>query len=279
MSIIGIHISDIGDVIPIIKENTIFKNINLIQLFVSAMTNYLDPKYKTDLKFIHDHKIKLVVHGSYSINLSRRWTSTDWWVHQFIGEIRACDQINAFGIVIHTGKRMELSNSESINNMYTSLLYVHRETESLNHIRIILETASGQGSETLTKIEDFCNFMKKFYSHPDQKIRDRFGICVDTCHIFAAGHDIRSEQDMNKFFGTINDSIGIDKIKLCQINDSKKGVGSRLDRHENIGHGEIGKESILRVAKFMNGLGIPIVLETPSAFLEQDYSLLKSISI
>jgi deoxyribonuclease-4 len=277
MSLIGIHISDISDIMALVKSNNeknVFKNINLVQVFISATTNYLDKKYESDLKFIRDNKITLVVHGSYSINLSRRWTTTDWWILQFIGEIKASEQIKAFGIVIHTGKKLDLSDSEAINNMYTALLYVHHNTEIHNHVKIIIETASGQGSETLTKIEDLCKFMNKFYSHPDKKVRERFGICIDTCHIFAAGHDIRNEKDMNKFFGSIENAIGINKIKLCQINDSKKGLGSKLDRHENIGYGEIGKEPILRVTKFMKKLEIPIVLETPSEHLEEDYLLL-----
>src|SRR5436309_1293747 len=95
-------------------------------------------------------------------------------------EIRACDQIKAFGIVIHTGKKMDLSEPEAINNMYTALLYVHQESEAYKNVKIIIETASGQGSEILTDIEKLCKFMNKFYSHPDQKVRERFGMCIDT---------------------------------------------------------------------------------------------------
>jgi len=276
MSIIGVHISNISDIISTIGENPEFKEINLIQLFVNATTNYADKKYIQDLEYIKDRGIRLVVHGSYTINLSRRWSTTDWWILQFIGEIRATNQIGGFGIVIHTGKRMDLSDAEAINNMYTALLHIHKETEK-NNVKIILETASGQGTETLTKIEDFCRFMQKFYSHPDKLIQERFGACIDTCHIFAAGHDIRSESDMNRFFSVINDTIGIDKIKLCQINDSKKGLGSKLDRHMNIGDGMIGRDPIVRVTKFMKELGVPIVLETPEMGLVKDYLLLKSV--
>jgi deoxyribonuclease IV len=275
MSIIGIHVSNIFDIIRTIKENPELNQINLIQLFVNATTNYADKKYSRELEYIKNHKIRLVIHGSYTINLSKRWSSTDWWIRQFIGEIESTNQIGGFGIVIHTGKQMDLSNGEAINNMYTALLHIHKETEKYN-VKIILETASGQGTETLTKIEDFCKFMQKFYTHPDKIIQQRFGVCIDTCHIFAAGHDIRSKTDMNRFFSTIDSTIGIDKIKLCQINDSRKGLGSKLDRHMNIGDGMIGQESILRITKFMKELGVPIVLETPSGGLIKDYLLLKN---
>jgi deoxyribonuclease-4 len=274
MSLVGIHVSNILDIPKEIDKHTEFKNINLIQIFVSATTNYSDEKFSDILNYVKLNRIYLVVHASYSINISRRWSDKDWWIQQFIGEIDGAAKLGSFGIVIHTGKKLDLSNSEAINNMYTAFLYIHHKTSKHQKVRIMLETPSGQGTETLTNIEDFCRFMKKFYDHPDHKIRDRFGICVDTCHIFAAGYDIRGEQNMNKFFKTINDLIGTDKIKLCQINDSKKGVGSKLDRHQTIGKGEIGKESILRIVKFMKSLEIPIVLETPINGLASDYKLL-----
>lgn len=277
MSLLGIHISNILDVPKEIVNVSHFRSINLVQIFVSATNNYLDKKYDSVLKFLKTNNIYIVVHASYSINLARKWSNTDWWIQQFIGEINEASKIGAFGIVIHTGKKLQLSNAESINNMYTSLLYIHHKTSfniPINKVKIMLETPSGQGTETLTNIEEFCRFMKKFYDHPDQKIRDRFGVCVDTCHIFAAGYDIRGTQNINKFFKIIDKSIGTDKIKLCQINDSKKGLGSKLDRHENIGQGEIGKESILKIVKFMKDLEIPIVLETPINGLVSDYNML-----
>lgn len=277
MSLVGVHISRVDDIIDRIDSDPDFKNIDLIQIFITATVNYGDKKYTHVVKYLEKKKIKLVVHGSYSINLSKRWTDSDWWIQQFIGEIKGSAQLGAFGIVIHTGKQLELTTAEALNNMYTSLLHIHHKTEAYQKIRIIVETPSGQGTETLTQIQEFCRFMKKFYTHPDEKVRDRFGICVDTCHVFAAGNDIRTEKDINHFFGYIDRSIGIDKIKLCQVNDSKKGLGERLDRHMNIGEGQIGKDAIGRIVKFMKELEIPIVLETPDLHIRQDYEFLESI--
>lgn len=274
-SLIGIHISRIDDVMGNIDKH--FKNIDLIQIFVNATTNYNDKKYTDAVQYLQKKKIKLVVHGSYSINLAKRWTETDWWIQQFIGEIKVSHQLGSFGIVIHTGKQLDLTTAEALNNMYTALLYTHQKTEAQQDVRIIIETPSGQGTETLTEIYEFCRFMKKFYMHPNEKVRQRFGICVDTCHIFAAGNDIRDEKSINQFFGIIDKTIGIEKIKLCQINDSKKGLGEHLDRHENIGIGKIGKQAIGLVVEFMKELEIPIVLETPDLRIRKDYEFLKSI--
>ena len=269
MSLIGIHISDISTI-----ELNVSKGINLFQFFVSPMTNYREPMYEKAFAFAKKNNIYFFVHASYSINLSKRWTDSDWWVQQFINEIQICGEINTRGIVIHTGKQMDLSKAEAINNMYTLLLHIHSKTLKQQNVRILLETPSGQGSETLTQIFDFCKFMNKFYDHPDKKIGERFGICVDTCHIFAAGHDIRSKEDMNIFFGTIDKMIGINKIKLCHLNDSKNDLGSKIDRHANIGHGKIGAEAIIRIVNFMKELQIPIIFETPGNLIYTDYQMI-----
>ena len=275
MSLIGIHVSRIDDIMEIVENYPEFKQINLIQIFVSATTDYTVKKYRDMIKYLNKKKINLVVHASYSINLANRWSDSDWWIQQFIGEIKAAADLNAFGIVIHTGKQLQLSTAEALNNMYTSLLHIHHETTTQQNVRILIETPSGQGTETLVLLQDFCRFMKKFYTHPDEKIRERFGVCMDTCHVFAAGNDIRTEKDMNHFFGSIDRSIGITKIKLCHINDSKKGLGEHLDRHATIGEGEIGSEAIKRVVKFMKELGVPIIVETPDKNMKDDYEFIK----
>jgi apurinic endonuclease APN1 len=277
MSLIGIHIHKIDNVIQHINENFQYKDINLIQIFVTGTIDYNNKKYIDVLKYLKDNKIKLIVHGSYSINLSKTWCESDWWIQQLISEIKCCSQLGAFGIIIHTGKSLKLNISESLNNMYTSLLYIHHKTEEYQNIKIIIETPSGQGTEILTNIEEFCRFMNKFYSHPHQKVRDRFGICIDTCHIFAAGNDIRTSEGIDYFFKIIDQTIGIDKIKICHLNDSKKGLGEHLDRHLNIGKGHIGKKSLFRITKFMKKLNIPIVLETPENNISDDYILLKKL--
>lgn len=276
MSLIGIHIGNINNVIEIIGNNAIYKKLGLIQIFASATTNYNNKKFVIIKKILTERDILVVVHISYSINLSRHWTENDWWIQQFIGEIEGSHNLNAFAVVIHTGKKLKLSDAEAMNNMYTALLHVHAKTKNLHKIKILIETPSGQGSETLIKIEELCRFMEKFYKHPDIKIRDRFGLCLDTCHVFAAGHDIRTKADTKRIFEIIDKSIGVDKIKLCHINDSKKGLGSNIDRHKNIGKGNIGKKAIIRIVKFMKKLGIPMILETPSEHLDEDYVLLCS---
>lgn len=269
MSLIGIHITDLLDINTSNNNNIIF-----FQLFVSATKDYKnDAKYTKLFKTIAEKRIKLVVHCAYSINLSRDWKNIDWWIQQLTKEIEIAGDIGAFAIVIHTGKQLKLSKEEALNNMYTSFLHIHKTID--NNVKILIETPSGQGTETLIEIEHLCRFMNKFYNHPDKKIQERFGICIDTCHIYASGIDITQNNIINNYFDIINKCIGIDKIKLCHINDSKGILGSKLDRHHNIGDGNIGKKAIIKVIKFMNKLKIPMILETPYDNIYKDYNIIQ----
>jgi len=271
MSLVGIHIDDISEI-----KHYDHNKIKLFQFFVSATHDYDKKEYQEIFQHIKNNNIKIVVHGSYSLNMSRSWKESDWWIQQLINEIMICDKIGSFGIVIHTGKKLDLTTSTAINNMYTSLMYIHEQTLKHQNVKILIETPSGQGTEILTQMDEFCRFMNKFYKHPKSDVRDRFGVCIDTCHIFASGHDIRSLKLINGFFGTIDKTIGIDKIKLCHLNDSKYDLGSKLDRHMTIGKGYIGIDPLRLIVEFLGTLEIPILLETPSKNIIKDFNSLRS---
>ncbi len=273
MSLKGIHIFNPVDIL-----NPVNKSIHLFQLFVNVdIADNFTHLYKNVFEYTKNHNIKIVIHSSYSINIARRFTPRDWWVEHMINEIKICDKINGFALVVHTGKQLDLSDAESTNNMYTLLLYVHKMTSKLENVKILLETPSGQGTEKFTILEEFCRFMNKFYTHPDDAIKERFGVCVDTCHIFSAGYDISKTETMDKYFNNFNELIGIDKIKLCHLNDSKGKLGDKLDRHANIDDGHIGLDGILRLVKFMKTLGIPIILETPGDKIYEDFLTIEHI--
>lgn len=134
---IGIHTSNIDD---ILKLNDKYE-IKFFQLFLSSLTNYENKEYEKKIKEIKKRKITLVVHGSYSANLARNWTPVDWFVQQYIQEIKACEIFGSFGIVIHTGKSLDLTLPEAINNMYSALIYIHEQTIKSN-VKILIETPS-----------------------------------------------------------------------------------------------------------------------------------------
>ena len=293
MSMIGIDVETYEDLIDLYKKY----DIRLFQI-AAKRVNPKDMKKRLKEENIELNKtIKIVVHFSYSINLAHVWTESDWWIQQLLEEIRYADEIDAFAIVIHTGKNVNYTNNAAINNMYSSLIFVHQQTEHLK-IQLLIETPAGQGSELLVNVKDFIKFMLKFTRGPlgsgsgsaqgaqggqggDEKIKERFGICIDTCHVYAAGQNIAEMDGIEKFFKEYADGIGLDKIKLVHLNNATYDLGSRIDRHANLHNGAISNESMDDIARFINKLGIPMILETPTAedykLLLDDYSILKSL--
>lgn len=266
MNIYGVHINSNPD--DILSELERVNDIggNIVQLFVDPNKKNTSI-YKEFKNKLNEYNMHCVVHASYTINLAINWDKYTWSMNEFISEIEIAHNIGAFGIVVHMGKQKELSKEEAYNNMFIGLLHAHNRTLKYNNVRIFLETPAGQGSELCYKIEDMAYFYKKLSRHNNQLIKDRFRICLDTCHIFAAGYDIRTQQTINIYMDTFEELIGIKNIGLIHLNDSKKEIGSRRDRHENIGNGFIGIEGLQSIAKFFKNLNTPIVLETPDSKL------------
>jgi deoxyribonuclease IV len=245
---------------------------NIVQFFVSPtrkLNEYNDLKH-----YLNKNDIKTIVHASYTINCAMNWDSYSWHLKQFINEIEIASYIGAKYIVIHIGKQLQLSEKEALNNMYLSLLYVHNETEKHSNVKILIETSSGQGSEMCYKLEDLANLYRKFNLHKNDKIQKRFGICLDTCHVFSAGYNLKNKIARKMFFDKFDNLIGLNNIKLIHMNDSKVKLGTKIDRHENIGTGYIGKKALLIIAKIFIKLNVPIILETPYKNINKDLQII-----
>lgn len=271
MKLFGSHIdSNINNIENELKLINNY-NGNLVQFFVHINLNKID--YDKTKKDLNNYNMKLVIHASYTINIAQEWTEHSWWLKQLYLEMELAEYLGAFGIVIHLGKQLKLSNEQGLNNMFTSLLYIHNKTKKFN-LKILLETSTGQGSEMCYNLEDFAYFFNKFL-----KInKDKFRVCLDTCHIFQAGYDISTKKNINKYLKDFERLIGIKYIALIHLNDSKNKVGSKLDRHDNLGDGFIGKESIKYISKIFFNINVPIILETPgNNKLEKELKLLNNL--
>lgn len=265
---LGIHIDSTPD--DIIKSAEQAKNngATLVQFFVN--TNIKNKLIYYELnKYLLKNKINCVVHASYTINLAQNWNNYSYHIHQFIEEIKLAETVNAKYIVVHLGKRLNLSKEESINNMYTSLLHIYQETKNLK-TKILIETSAGQGTEIGYKLDEFAILYRKFSKHINKNIQEKFGICLDTCHVFSAGYDITSKKSREVFFDNFNELLGLENIKLVHLNDSKVPINSNTDRHENFGEGYIGKEAIIEIAKYFKNKKVPIIIETSYPKIYED---------
>lgn len=236
----GIHISNKNNIKDVIKYGG-----SWIQLMIPNIFN-------SDLN--------IVLHLSYTINIAKNWNNFSHWIYQIINEINIAQKLNAKYVVLHIGKQKDLIKEQCYNNMITSLYFIHQKTKSIN-IKILLETPAGVGSDLCYKIEDLSYFFNKIKNHKDTSFSSRFGICIDICHIFVAGYDISKREIFMNYMKTFNNLIGINYIKLIHLNDSANEVGTRLDKHANLGEGYIGDEMKF-IIDYFNNLHIPMITET-----------------
>ena len=275
----GLHInSDIktlnNELTKIVKLAN-HKKLKCFQLFVN-----INHKYKSqydDFKNLSIlNKVNIIVHLSYTINIAQNWDEYSWWITQLIMEIKLAHKIGAKIAVLHLGKKLDLDVKIALNNMYSTLLYVLMQIKDID-IKILLETSSGQGSEMCITLDELSHFINKLLHNKNKHISDKIGICVDTCHIFNAGYNLNSSKDVIDYIKEFDQKIGIKNIKLVHLNNSKTELGANIDRHDNLEKGKIKLEGIKEVIKFSKKLDIPIILETPDEYIDDDLELVKNI--
>ncbi len=236
-------------------------NGNLLQIFIRS--NISIEEYQGFKKHLDNNKIKLVIHSSYMHNLAIPWDNYSWHIKGIEKEIKYAYMLGAIGLVIHFGKGKELSIQEAYNNMFTALVHINKITQQYKSVKIFLETPTGQGTEICYKLEDLAYFYKKFTRSENKQLRDRIKLCIDTCHVFSAGYNLKTKMDVKLFLETFEELIGLHHVGLIHLNDCKVELGSQIDRHQNIGNGYIGYTGLKYFFKFFQKLNIPIVLETP----------------
>lgn len=245
-------------------------NGKIVQMFVSVSKNH------NDIENIKNSLVKKnispIIHISYTINCAQNWDKYSWHIQQFIMELKIASELNALFAVVHIGKQLGISYDTAISNIVSSLLYVSSKVPDM---KILLETSSGQGTEMCYELDELAVLYNKLII--DNQNKNNFGICIDTCHIFASGYDISNTKGIYKYFKKFDKLIGVKNIGLIHLNDSKNECGSKIDRHENIGNGFIGKKPLLEIVKFAKKLGINIILETPSQKGSEDMLMVKNI--
>lgn len=271
----GCHLSNSKGVINTI--NTMLKmGGNFIQIFVSnpqsGKTGANTIKsYSENSSIIKDYaktnNVKIVIHGPYVLNFAKQpnFETINWQLNSLWNELLIAEYIGAIGVVIHVGKYLELTIDDGIKNMVDSFKYIIKKLQD-NKMKtcLILETAAGQGTELLVSTDnnilDFINFYHLF----TDKEKKNFKLCIDTCHIFTAGYDIRKKEQVKQLFKQFKQLVGLENIALIHLNDCKSQYGTRVDRHENLGQGNIGWNGIKQVIKQCYKYDIPIILETPT---------------
>jgi deoxyribonuclease-4 len=202
--------------------------------------------------------IKFVVaHDSYLINLcAKEPEMLNKSRISFLDELKRCELLGIPHLNFHPGAHLGIGEDEGIKVIAESLNLTHLNSPGYK-VTSMLEATAGQGSAIGYKFEH----LRKIIDLVDDK--NRITVCIDTAHIFAAGYDIRNALNYKKVIDDFNNIIGLDKLKCIHMNDSKKELGTRVDRHEHIGKGFIGLEGFTNIMNDIKIEHIPKILETP----------------
>ncbi|MFD9795009.1 deoxyribonuclease IV [Streptomyces sp. NPDC059070] len=219
--------------------------------------------------------VSAYVHAPYLINFGSHTEATvEKSVESMRHSLRRGREIGALGVVVHTGSATGgRPRAEALAQVRERLLPVLDELTHDDDPFLLLESTAGQGSSLCSRTWDFGPYFEALDAHP------RLGVCLDTCHIHAAGHDLAGPGGAAQTLDLLVETVGEGRLKLIHANDSKEAVGSHLDRHMNIGAGHIGAEPFRELLAHPAMEGVPVVIETPGGKEGQaaDIALLKSL--
>ena len=198
-----------------------------------------------------------ISHDSYLINMASPdkalWKKS---VDAFVVELLRAEQLGIPYVVAHPGAYTTSSEEAGIKAIVRALDEVHRQTKGIA-VKCLLETTAGQGSNLGWQFEQLAAMLEGVQNP------ERLGVCFDTCHVFAAGYAMDTEKAYKDMMRQFNRLIGVKQIKAFHLNDSKKPLGSRVDRHEHIGRGEMGRAPFKHLMNDRRFRRTPMYLETP----------------
>ena len=278
MGLLGAHVSIGGGV-----ENSPGRGMELgcdaIQIFSKNQRRWKSDPLSDDAarefrRAVDKYKIrKVVIHDSYLINLAHPdrnalRKSRD----AFSDESRRADSLGVAYLVFHPGSHLKTTEAEGIRRIAESLNAVLRDLQG-SHAKLLLETTAGRGDHLGYRFEQLAEII----SLTEQK--ERVGVCYDTAHSFAAGYDLRTKKAYEETFTEFDNTVGLDKLKVFHLNDSKGDLGSRIDRHENIGKGFLGMEPFRFLVNDSRFRQHPMILETPEGdkYYKENLNLLRSL--
>lgn len=199
----------------------------------------------------------VVVHASYLINLA----AADKDTHQkslmaISDELGRCERLGVDYYVLHPGAHRGQGEKKGLEKIVSSLQKVFVKVGD-GTCKLLLETTAGQGTSL------GCRFEHLAYILDHTESSDRLGVCVDTSHIFAAGYDFRTPETFTQTIRQFDDILGLQRLQIIHVNDSKTDLGCRVDRHEHIGKGKLGRSSFRNFLTDRRTRYLPFILETP----------------
>ena len=264
--IIGSHVSFKSDkqLLGSVEESLSY-GANTFMFYTGAPQNTNRGKLDDILTYkayelMKENNIKLenvIVHAPYIVNLCNE-NNYDFSVSFLRQEVNRCRSLGITKMVLHPGSSVGMDRGDAINNIISGLNII---LDGIDNVCICLETMAGKGTEVGRTFEEIKTIIDGVNNNKC------IGVCLDTCHINDAGYDV---SDFDRVLDEFDKIIGLSYLKCVHINDSKNPIGSHKDRHENIGFGYIGFESLIKVIYNSRLDGIPKILETPYIGISDD---------
>lgn len=198
---------------------------------------------------------RVIAHTDYLINpASANDVTASRSIESLRGEIERCQLLGIDLLVMHPGSHGGTGERQGIQKLAAALGDVLADT---GNITVLLETTAGQGNGIGNSFEQLAEIID------GSGAGHRIGICYDTCHTFAAGYDIRTRQTYERTMESFGRLLGIERLRAFHLNDAKKGLGSRVDRHQHIGWGQLGLDPFRMIMNDVRFRDVPKIIETP----------------
>ena len=199
----------------------------------------------------------VIAHAAYLVNLASDdaalWRRS---IEAFVGEMERCGRLGIDWLVVHPGSRGQQSDAEGVRRVAEAIDAIH-DSRDVARPRIVLETTAGMGSSLGWRFEHLRDILGAV------RRPRRMAVCLDTAHVFAAGYDLRDAVGCRRVLDAFDRVVGLRKLACCHLNDSRRPLGSRVDRHTHIGDGTLGRSAFQHLLSDPRLAGVPMVLETP----------------
>ena len=259
---VGCHVSASGSIDKSV-DNAVERDCSAFQIFTRSprswhakdLTKEVIDAFKSKLKASKIDRFATCAHMPYLPNLATpKDDAFEKSVNTLINEVERCAQLGIPYLVTHLGSHLGTGEEAGIKKLVEALT---KAGQTKNDVMILLENTAGQKNSVGSDFKQLGEIFKQL------KPGKKFGVCLDTCHAFVAGYDLRTVDKVKETFKEFDKHVGLENLKILHLNDARGELGCNLDRHYHLGLGGIGEEGMKSVVKFANKKKIPIILETP----------------
>jgi len=273
---IGCHVSISGSIDKAV-DNAVERECSAFQIFTrnprgwhaKDLSDGDITNFKVKLKASKIDRFATCAHMPYLPNLSTpKEDGFEKSVNTLISEVERCGRLGIPYLVTHLGSHLGTGEEAGIKQLVKGL---NKAGQTKNDVIILLENTAGQKNSVGANFEQLAEIFNQL------KPAKKFGICLDTCHAFVSGYDLRTEKSVKDTFAKFDDIVGFENLKILHLNDAKGEIGCNLDRHYHVGLGNIGEKGLAEVIKTANKKKIPIILETPIDDIRDDFENIRKV--